>query len=99
MAYDLVFHTEVETDVSEAYNWYEDKEEGLGERFLIELVGCYKKLQDHPEFYSKSSKHYRKLIVNYFPYLIAYEVGKNKVSVYAVFHTSRNPKEILKRKK
>ena len=99
MGYDLIFHTHVEADVSEAYNWYEDREVGLGERFLTELTISYKKLQDYPELFSKASKYYRKLIINYFPYLIAYEIDQNRVTVYAVFHTSQNPKEILKRKK
>ena len=33
MSYSLVFNTEVETDVKEAYDWYEEQQSGLGDRF------------------------------------------------------------------
>jgi plasmid stabilization system protein ParE len=99
MGYDLILHTHVEEDINDAYNWYEDKQEGLGELFLSELTGCYDKLKTHPEFYGKSGRNYRRLILHHFPYLIAFEIVRHKVMIYAVFHSSRNPKEILKRKK
>lgn len=47
MTFALVFHSQVEADVSSAYNWYEDKLEGLGERFLSKLIVCYNKLETH----------------------------------------------------
>lgn len=99
MVYDLIFHTLVEADVNEAYDWYESKEEGLGERFLAELVICYNKLENNPQFYGKANRSYRRLIMNHFPYLIAFEIVQRSVMIYAVFHTSRNPRIILKRKK
>mgnify|MGYP001034834201 CR=1 FL=1 len=32
MSYRLDFHEEVQEDSSEAYEWYENKKQGLGER-------------------------------------------------------------------
>ena len=34
MNYTLDFHEDVESDYQEAYTWYENAKEGLGERFL-----------------------------------------------------------------
>jgi plasmid stabilization system protein ParE len=99
MNYTLVFHEKVETDLNEAYNWYEDKQEGLGERFLTELAECYHLLESHPEYYSIVVKKYRRIVLKRFLYVIVFEIAADIVFVYAVFHTNRNPKEILKRKK
>jgi len=98
MNYTLILHPLAEEDISEAYNWYEDKLGGLGERFLAELVVCYTKLESHPERYGKSGRSFRKIILNHFPYSVVYEIAQKRVIVYAVFHFSRNPKQVSKRK-
>ena len=33
-SYTCEFHSEVQNDYSEAYEWYESRKKGLGERFL-----------------------------------------------------------------
>jgi len=97
MHYPLIFHTEVETDISDAYNWYENKQAGLGERLLSELAAGYQKLAIQPELFSKAAGNYRKLTLSHFPYSIIYEIVAARVFVYAVFHTRRNPRKIAKR--
>ncbi len=99
MNYNLIFNSQVETDVGEAYIWYEARQEGLGERFLEELVICYNQLEVHPGYYGSVVKNYRRVTLRHFPYIIAFEIVANKVFVYAVFHSSRNQKAILKRKR
>ena len=34
---------------------------------------------------------YRRSLIRRFPYAVFYECAGNKVMIYAVFHTSRNP--------
>ena len=99
MNYTLIFHDLVEADLDAAYEWYENKQEGLGERFLIELVACYAQLEIHPEYYSKAGKTVRKILLKHFPYIVVFEIIKDTVFVYTVLHTSRNPREIRKRMK
>jgi len=81
----------------EAYLWYEKQRVGLGEIFLDELDECYDKLELWPESYQKIQKNFRQIIVNTFPYVIVFEILKNDVVVYAVFHTSRNPRKKFKK--
>jgi mRNA-degrading endonuclease RelE of RelBE toxin-antitoxin system len=76
----------------EAYDWYEQQSKGLGEIFLSELNTCYKKIEAQPAFYSKAKKNFRQLRLKRFPYVVVYEILKSEVVVFAVFHTSRNPK-------
>ena len=98
MKYTLVFHTATEGDISDAYNWYEDKQEGLGERFLTELSTCYYQLETHPEYYSSVVKKYRRITLRHFPYIIAFEIVNDTVFVYADFHNRRHQREIVRRK-
>ncbi len=83
--------------VKNAYRWYEQEQPGIGEVFLKEIDICYGKLQLSPDAYRKINRTYRQLIVSRFPYVIAYQIIKNEVIVYSVFHTSRNPRQKFKR--
>ena len=76
----------------EAYNWYEEQKEGLGEEFLKELDSRYDKLQSHPEYFGKIKNNFRQILLKRFPYAVVFEIMKNEVVVFAVFHTKRNPK-------
>lgn len=82
----------------EAYEWYNGQQPGLGTTFLRELRDCRDNLESRPEAYQKIKKNYRQLVLHTFPYVIVYEIVKNDVVVYAVFHTSRNPSKKFKKK-
>ena len=99
MKYSLTYHDKVEADIEDAYQWYEGKQEGLGERFFTELAVCCAQVKEHPEYYSKIGKSLRKVLLDRFPYIVTFEIIGSTIFVYAVFHTSRNPKEIAKRMK
>jgi len=92
MAYKLLLKPGAEEDIDTAYNWYEEKKQGLGEESLTELVAFYAKLQSHPTAFGKIKKTYRQVALKRFPFVIVYEIVKTEVVVFAVFHTSRNPK-------
>ena len=81
----------------DAYDWYELQKKGLGELFIKTLDEHYNKLEHFPEAYSKREGQYRHLQLKKFPYVIVFKIIKTQVLVYAVFHTSRNPKHKLKR--
>lgn len=75
-----------------AYEWYEEQKPGLGEELLEELDTYYDKLRFHPEYFGKVKKNFRQVALKRFPYVIVYEIIKNEVAVFAVFHTKRHPK-------
>jgi hypothetical protein len=79
----------------EAYEWYESQKVGLGELFLTELENKYNKITTTPFVYSKRQKEYRHVVLKKFPYVIVFKIIKRTVVVYAVFHTSRNLKNII----
>jgi hypothetical protein len=86
MPYQLIIREEAHLDANEAYNYYEEKSTGLGERFLQELIQRYNEITAHPEYYGfiDEQKIIRDVKLRHFPYLIVYEFKGDKVIVYSV---------------
>ena len=97
MKYDVVIKEEADEDVANAFSWYEDQKEGLGERFLLCLDEYYDVISENPHIFQAKYNARRQAILKRFPYVIIYEVEENTVVVYAVFHTSQNPKKWKKK--
>jgi plasmid stabilization system protein ParE len=87
----LIVKQEADKEVTEAYRWYENKVEGLGERFLDALEDCYNAIDINPTTFQKIHKQYRQAILNTFPYVVIYEKIKSDIIVYAVFATAQHP--------
>ena len=45
--------------IQEAYNWYNNQKQGLGEEFITGLDTYFAKLQSHPEHFGKIRKNFR----------------------------------------
>jgi len=93
MAVKLVIAPEVENDIIEAYTWYEERRIGLGEEFLSCVDACIQAICRAPELYAIAHESYRRGLIRRFPYSIFYEYVNDTVSVYCVFHNSRNPQK------
>lgn len=93
MAADLITAPEVELDISEAYGWYEEHRSGLGEEFLSCIDACIHKIRRMPEMHAKVLEEYRRALVRRFPYAVFYEFVEGTVTVYCIFHTSRDPEK------
>ena len=81
-------------EIIDAWEWYEDKQQGLGDRFLKEVHNKIKSIAANPLHYPLKGK-YREAQINIFPYLIIFKVDlKNDVVlVVSVFHMSRHPQK------
>lgn len=97
MNYSLVVKAEVIQDISEAFEWYEQKRIGLGSQFLDEVEIYYNRIAHNPEHY-QSHGNQRIAIMSSFPYKIVYEIEREVIVVYAVYHDKRNPEELMERK-
>lgn len=100
MAYIVAFHPDVEADVDESYNWYEDRLQGLGDRFINAIGGTIEIICEQPDIYPKKKGNYREATLKDFPFVVVYEVLRKEqvVRVLYIFHTSRNPKLKYKRR-
>lgn len=101
MSFNVLIKEEAHQDTIEAYNYYEKKQSGLGERFLGALSQCYNSLTDHPQHYSliteDANKVLRDVRLKVFPYVVVFEISGNDVIVYAVHNTYKHPGNKLKK--
>lgn len=93
--YTVTVKNEAHLDALEAYHYYEKKQVGLGEQFLLELADRYHDLSIHPYNYSfvegDKGETFRDVRLIHFPYLVVYEIDENKVIVFAIFNAHQHP--------
>jgi len=94
--YTLVIKPRSVLMAKDAYEWYEEQREGLGEEFLAELEFSYAKILKKPTIYGFIENGFRRINFRRFPYVVIYEIAGTEFIVYAVFHTSRNPGDKFK---
>ncbi|MFA7382762.1 MAG: type II toxin-antitoxin system RelE/ParE family toxin [Desulfurivibrionaceae bacterium] len=97
MVADLILVAEAHQDISEAYSWYDDQRLGLGEEFLSCVDACLQAICRMPEQCPVVHEEYRRALVRRFPYVVFYEYDGARVTVFAIFHTARNPNKWRKR--
>lgn len=93
MTYHLIIKEEVEKETIEAFVWYECRQQGLGNDFLLQLEEHLNNIVNQPFLYQKIYKQFRQVFLKRFPFVIIYEIDANTIIVYSIFHTSRNPKK------
>ena len=101
MKYEIVFHPEATREYIDAYEWYEEKQAGLGERFILSIDEAIGEIITHPSAGRIETSDYRIKMVETFPYIILYEVIEKKKQIYieAVYHGKRNPRNKFRRSK
>ena len=83
--------------LTEAYLWYEKQLKGLGEDFIDEWESVANHLELNAETYQKRYKDFRLALLKRFPFVVVYEIEKNKIIVYNVINTKRNVKKRFKK--
>ena len=87
----IIFKPEAEADIAEAFDWYEERDAGLGAEFIRCVESCAHGIERHPEMYPLVHKNVRQGITRRFPYSLFYFAGGDTIYVVSVFHASRDP--------
>lgn len=96
MRYRIIVRPEAENDIRDAFSWYENKREGLGYDFLLQVDAGLRFIERNPEIFPIEYKGTRKHLIRRFPYKIIYITEGEKIIVLAVIHHKRNPLLIKK---
>ncbi|MFN3758960.1 MAG: type II toxin-antitoxin system RelE/ParE family toxin [Algoriphagus aquaeductus] len=91
MPFDLEILEEAKFEIEEAFYFYESKQIGLGVYFLEKLHERFYSISTNPLNYGVKRSPFREALLSKFPHLVIFEVFDEKIFVYSVFHTSRNP--------
>lgn len=88
----LVVRPEVDGDLLQAKEWYDQQKPGLGQKFLREVLETIDRLLQNPFLYCvrHPRREVRWVYTHRFPYRIIFRVIDNTVIVYAVIHRARH---------
>ena len=87
----VIRHPEVPQELEAAALWYEDRQPGLGEDFLVEYQATLARILREPKRWRKIRADNRKLNFHRFPYAIVYSVEADALYIKAVMHLHRRP--------
>jgi len=96
-SYRLIVTQEAADEIEASYNYYEDKQAGLGERFKNNLDDKLSQIQSNPEMFNIAEDNFREAVLKVFPFVLVFEIVRKEIRVYSVYHTSRNPGKKFKR--
>jgi plasmid stabilization system protein ParE len=93
--FSIVISSKAQKGIAVSWEWYEDRFQGLGDRFLKEVTDKIKIIENSPDRYPTRFKNYKEAVLKTFPFLIIYRVNSKKklVRIVSVFHTSRDPRK------
>ncbi|MEO5650749.1 MAG: type II toxin-antitoxin system RelE/ParE family toxin [Ginsengibacter sp.] len=97
MGYSILFSLEAENEAMEAYDWYKQYSDELAQSFQESLNSKMESLKKNPFTSSYTLKDYRSSKIRTFPYNIIFKVKGTQIHITAIFHSSRNPTEWIKR--
>lgn len=95
MSFQVIIKEEALQDIQEAYEYYELKQLGLGEKFLQKLQQRLLHLSKHPNNYGFIDEDYLKILrdvkIDKFPFVIVFEIEHDTVIVYAIHNCYKLP--------
>lgn len=94
----LLFRPEAESDVEDAFGWYEKQSPGLGSHFLLCMEATLSQINRYPEAFPVVHRHVHRALIRRFPYAVFYLLEDTRIVVIAVFHAKRSPRRLKLRK-
>ena len=80
-----------QSELDDAFVWYETKSKGLGIQFLDEFDRAIRRISAYPHANSEIDDDLRRCLLSRFPYGIVYGIDSEIIVVVAVTHLHREP--------
>lgn len=87
----IIFHPDADAELTEATQYYESREKGLGLDFLGEVERALDQILTNPEAYRKVGRRVRRKPFQRFPYNLVYAVYPERIRIVAIAHQKRRP--------
>ena len=78
-------------DMNTGVDYYDEKQEGLGERFQNRVYSTFSKILNMPQSASFYYNEIRYKAVERFPYIVIYEFDEKSIVILRVFNTYLPP--------
>ena len=95
---ELKLHPHAEDDLKEALKYYNEIDKNLSSKFINTLDFTFDKILQNQKLYPYETTTTQRVLMGKFPYIIIYEHYQNIIMILAIFHTSRDPNKLEKRK-
>lgn len=79
------------SDLSEADEWYQARQAGLGDALLAEFERTARLIAERPTMYPKVEGDARRALLRGFPYQVIYLEEAESIEIVAVLHSHRDP--------
>lgn len=99
----FIVRPEAESDLDEAFAWYEDRSTGLGEQFLAAVEAAIDAVRTTPQrfpgVHEEPDLSIRRALIRRFPYGVYFiwDEERGVTSVIACMHAARDPRRWLER--
>jgi plasmid stabilization system protein ParE len=93
MKYAIKVKEPARNNITEAFLYFESRQEGLGERFLQSWERHLEFLEQEPHLYQKKYKDFRQILIKPYPYHIIYEIENDVIVIYKVIYAGRHPRK------
>ena len=87
----LIVEPGAQSDIEDGYGWYEERQSGLGQRFIEELDTSLVRLVDNPTSYQEVTPNIRRAVTHTFPYLVFFTFNAQAVYILAVVPAAQDP--------
>ncbi|MFH1418392.1 MAG: type II toxin-antitoxin system RelE/ParE family toxin [Planctomycetota bacterium] len=88
----ILIRPEAESELADAYRWYEVQRSGLGLELLLSIEATIEGIRENPESFPVIHEGIRRALARRFPYGVFYLVEQEAIVVLAIFHARRDPK-------
>ncbi len=85
------YHPEAKLEIRNSAIWYDDKADGLGLEFLLELRNAESLIRKNPELWPNYEVGTRRCVMQRFPFAVIYLVSGEKIQIVSVAHFKRRP--------
>ena len=82
----------VTRELKRAIDWYAQRSPEAANHFADAIKSAMASIKRSPEQFAKCGKRYRRVLLQRFPYYVAYEIKGEFVIIVGVRHTSRRNK-------
>jgi len=78
-------------ELDDAIAYYSLQAEGLGKKFLDEILETIELISRFPQLWSQNTANTRKAVLRKFPFNLIYSILEDKIYLIAVAHQNREP--------
>jgi plasmid stabilization system protein ParE len=94
---EIIVRREAQIEVQQAFDYYEEKSEGLGFEFMRSLDAALQSVKRNPASYQKIYQETRRVLLRKFPYALFYLAEETRIIVIAVLHQNRSEIDWIRR--